>query len=537
MDQRIEKQGTEKPDHGVMLSRTEQSLAVVFPASAEPQVRQDDEASMTGFNLSEFSLAPLSLKTRRERTRLFEWNYKAQQFFFEVSYGDPAPNAYTDDVLLVLSSLMYRSKKPLFTRASIYEILRIQGVRHKPSKQQIDQVVRHLDALCGTTIRTNFVYDREEKRWHSVRTVVLAGYTYKDERGKLRRWRVQNPDGAAVEIVREQRVFELKDFSFAPHFIRYFLRDPVPIDLGAYFALAQPTPKRIFRYGNKYVQTVGHHALDLHLFCLSRVGMSTAYVLERRVSDLASRMRAYANRVNDIGGMLVRIEQSGTASGYKISFARAAPQISLFTGEHASYSKAEREAFKCLRGGGVWPNVARSLVLRCREAYGTDGGRYIVFAARQFRKVVDDGALRAPPDKRGGVLAEAVKHDWYYPAFYEWKTRQETSQRKQEERRYEQSAPPSAGQPAAPWGGAERGGGTGEAFDLDAFARDHASLYGRLVDAVTPHYRPSPEAPVSQEHLDTMKASAIRHYAIQCLKEIRAGNTDFFPRNLTQESR
>ena len=529
-------------------SQVGNTLTVTFPRSEQLTPSPRSVSASTGFNLSEFSLAPLDLRTQHlaHDKRIFEWTYNRDDTnhtcFFEVQYGEPAPNAYTEDALLVLAHLMYQSDTPLTTRASIYEILKLQGQRHKPNKTQIDQVVRHLDALCAMQIHTNFVYDREDREWRSVKTGVLSGYSYKDERGKVRRCRAFVRHGAkteAVEIFRKQRVFELKEISFAPLFIKYFLRDTIPIDLGVYFTLQRPTPKRIYRYGNKYVQTVGHHAMDLRLFCLSRIGMSPCYVMERHPSYLAARIRKHANRVTETGHLTVGIERSGTPSGYKITFDKASAQIPLFAGL-TSFTELEKEAFRALRKGGVWDTVARGLVVTKRNALGKEGARYITFAVRQFLKYfVKAGKLRVPPEKQGGVLARAIKSDWYYPPFYEQQATEERRLWREEDLRYpaEPAPAPTSRRELTVGHITPRGDIPDSSSTLDRFPHDHPETYRQIVDAVTLQYdTPPPSLNLSDALLETMRQEAIRSYCLQCITEFNRGNHTFFPQNLLSDS-
>src|SRR5690606_20163470 len=108
-----------------------------------------------------------------------------------------------------------------------------------PGKSQINQIVRDLNALMDTTVDTNFLYDREAREWSAVRTSILAGYTYKDREGKVRRQirREFNAAGQVIRYVAEERVKELKRISWAPDFYRFFVRDVVPLDLAVYLSL------------------------------------------------------------------------------------------------------------------------------------------------------------------------------------------------------------------------------------------------------------------------------------------------------------
>lgn len=272
--------------------------------------------------------------------------------------------------------------------------------------------------------------------------------------------------------------------------------------------------------------------------------MSPCYVLERHPSYLAARIRQHANRVTETGQMAVRIERSSTPSGYKISFDKPSTQIPLFTGL-ASFTELEKEAFKALRKNGVWDNVARALVVEKRNAFGKDGARYIVYAIRYFRKhIVKAGKLRVPAEKLGGVLAKAIKLDWYYPHFYEQKATEERRLWREEHLRY----PEPTGQrgddrdssrlPREDEAAPRRGGTRTKPLEeytsrLSRFAQDYPDTYERIVAAVTPRYASPPAGlALSRANLETMKAEAIRTFCLQCLTEFDRGNVSFFPLNL-----
>jgi len=515
---------------------------VTFPKSEKLTPEPISLPTVVGYNLSEFSLSPLGRKTshlasRRER---YEWitaldDGTERECFFEKSYGDPAPNAYTEDVLLVLTHLAHNSTNPLSFRTSFYEIFKLQGGNYRPGDSQTRQATRHLDALCGMWIRTNFVYDLEDEEWVSVRTGVLAGYTYKDEKGKVRKRRVKTKRGEDdeefVEVVQQERVFELKKVSFAPDFYEHFVRDTVPIDLATYFALEKPTAKRIYRFGNKYIQTLGHHSLDLQVFCVSRIGMSYEYVAAKRPSYLAAKIRPYTNRVNETGKIIVEVEKSNTPSGYKITFDRPVVQIPLIS-TGTSYTDAEHKAYQLLVKHGIYTNVARGIVAKYRNMLGREGARYIRFTVRQFqRDLVDSGKLKVPASGRPGVLKKAFDKNWYYSDFYEWQAKEEKRAWRDEHAKYplihvHQPSTPSAEPPVHPVGEVLV---NTRAFSLDQFKEGYPDVYQRVVDVVTQRYDEFAEYGLPEARLEEMKRGSIEVHCKKCLEEFEEGNRDYFP--------
>ncbi len=537
--------------------RTEGNFSVLtFPKSTKPAFEQVSLPSVVGYNLSEFSLSPLGQRTQHLANGIVrhEWTQKLdgggeRLCFFEKSYGSVAPNSDTEDVLLILNHLANQSDDPLSVKTSIYEILKLQGNKHRPNRQQIQQVVRHLDALYGMSLRTNFVYNREKKNWETVRTRVLAAYAYKDEAGRVRKRRVRikrgEGDHEQVEIIVEQRVKELSEVNFTPIFYRCFIKDSVPIDLGVYFGLGLPTSKRIYRFGNKYIQIFGHHSLDLQLFCVSRIGMSPDYIEKYKPSILASKIRPHAKRVTESGKMVVMVEKTNSMpSGYKITFDRPTLQLPL-PSLASSYTKAEEKAHRLLVDNGIYPNVATALVVKCRNVIGKDAPRYIDFVVRRFKRDwVKSGKLKVPVHKTPGVLKSFFDNNWYYPYFIEWSAEAEKRERREEAARYahqgltdvssllsqtpHQSVAAQTPTPVL---------GQTHLFSLDRFKVDYPEPYQRIYEAVDQRYQVEgiEGLDISDLQLAGIKKRAIVFYCEQCFKEFEKGKTDYFPPSLIEE--
>lgn len=524
-----------------------------YPKQSSPGLEDASLPAVDGYNLAEFSLSPLGQRTHHlsGNTIRHEWTQigkggEERLCYFEKSYGSVAPNSETEDILLILTHLARQSDDPLTVETSIYEILKTKGFSHTPNKQQIAQVVRHLDALYGMSLKTNFVYDREKKDWKGVQTRVLGAYSYKDEAGKVRKRRVKKRRGkgeAAVEVVTEQRVMELSEVNFTSLFYRHFVEDSIPLDLGVYFALGLPTAKRLFRFGNKYVHTFGHHALDLQLFCISRIGMSPEYVEKHNASYLASKLRPYAQRVNETGQFAVEIEKSNaTPSGYKITFDEPTVQMAI-PSLASSYTQAEEKAHKLLIKQGLYANVARSIVIRCRKAIGKDAARYVRFVVGRFeREWIKTEKLSVPKQKVPGVLKTFFDKDWYYPHFIEWCAEKERKERAEESARYGGHEvgenPFQASYLAAFSGGGEEHPpkAAPSSFSLAAFREAFSEVYDRIVAAVGERYRLEniEGGSITEAQLAEMRTRAIAVYARQTWEAQRRGEEDYFPPTLEQ---
>ena len=519
---------------------------VRYPRQSGPTLEESTIPTLDGYNLAEFSLSPLSQRTQHLSgdTIRHEWTQlnkagEERLCFFEKSYGNVAPNSETEDILLILTHLARQSDDPLTVETSIYEILKTKGFAHRPNKQQIAQVVRHLDALYGMSLHTNYVYDRKKKDWKGVKTRVLAAYSYKDEDGKVRKRLVKvrrGEGGEAVEIVTEQRVKELSEVNFTSLFFRHFVEESVPLDLGVYFALGLPTAKRLFRFGNKYAHTFGHHALDLQLFCISRIGMSPEYVEKHNASYLASKLRPHAQRVNETERVAIEIEKSkSTPSGYKIIFDTPTVQMTI-PSLASSYTQAEEKTHKLLIRHGIYPNVARSIIIRCRKAIGRDAARYVEFVVRRFEKEwVKAEKLTVPEHKTPGVLKTFFDRDFYYPHFIEWRAEKEKRERAEESARYggrTGESPFHASFFATPSGVGETPPprGTEGTFSLAAFREQSRKLYDRVAAAVNARYQlENIEGEITEAQLAPMRERAFEIYAKQAWEAQRRGEEDCFP--------
>lgn len=499
-------------------------------------------SAVDGFNAAEFSVSPLSRQTSHMAGDVIrhEWVQKREghthQCFFQVEYGRQAPNSQTEDLLLLLAHLARQSPDPLTVEASIYELIKLQGSKSRPNQQEINRLVAHLDALMATIIDTNSVYDRDRKEWFGVRTSVLAGYKYKDEEDSVRQRIVPFVDEHGNLHTFAKQVRELHSVNFSPAFYEHFLKDAIPFDLGTYFSLRLPTAKRVYRFGNKYVQTFGSHSLDLQLFCLSRIGMSPSYVEKyKKPSLLASKLRRAVARVNETGHIHVRVEKSKTApSGYLVHFDKPVTQLPLLkVGE--SFTQAEHDAHKILVRAGLYPNVAHKVVVRCRHDFQRDAEKYIRFVVRSFHTDwIKTGKLKVPADKAGGVLKRFFDDNWYYPHYIEHRATKEKQEWKDEHKRYADT-PRDLGSIAAET--QPELAITPASFALERFKGEHAELYARLEAAVHQRYSASASAGTmgfTAHELKVMADRALALYCKQCFDALARGETDVFPEPLRE---
>ena len=171
------------------MDNVQKSISV---SKREEERERSSRPAAVGVNIADFPIAPLVedtafLKNSTVRHELSAKVDGAADRYLEIRYGDIVPNCHTEDFLIILSSIASRSEDPLAFKASFYKIHQIRGARSKINKQTIDQYVRHLDALRHTSERTNFIKDTKSGRWKTVDTQVLAGYSYFDEDGYVRK--------------------------------------------------------------------------------------------------------------------------------------------------------------------------------------------------------------------------------------------------------------------------------------------------------------------------------------------------------------
>ena len=208
---------------------------------------------------------------------------------------------------------------------------------------------------------------------------------------------------------------ELADIHFSKAFIRHFVEDAVPLDLATYFQLEWPTAKTLYRIANRYVQADGSRTFDLKRFCLGKLGMSRGFVEHSPyISKLAGHLRRHVQRVNETADSVrVAIEKDrAMPSGYRIALDGPARKVSS-SSPTAGFTERERQAFKALRGYGVYPNTAASIVQRCRRVLDREAADYIAFVIQRFEtKYLETGTIRAPKSKQGGVLAHTIRHTW-----------------------------------------------------------------------------------------------------------------------------
>ncbi len=527
------------PEGKKTIAHTRQDRLALKPATLPSSI---------GFNLSEFSLSPLAQKTKHlaNSTLRHEWNINVSDgkkpCFFEVTYGSVAPNSDSEDILMVLTHLANEAENPLSVRTSFYQIHQLCGHRHRASAQQIGQYVRHLDALYGMDVKTNFVYDREIKDWKTVRTRVLAGYSYNDQHGVIRkrRFRVRSTDEneETVEILVEKPIKELYEFNFTDLFYRHFIQDSVPIDLGVYFSLGVQTAKRLFKFGNKYIHSYGSHSLDLQLFCMSRIGMSPTYVERYAPSKLASQLRPYARRVTETEHMRVSVEKSPSSPcGYKIIFepyGKQLPLPSLSTG----FTKAEEKAFSALTKHGIYPNISRDIIIATRKAMGRQAPEYINFVLRKFsREWVSAGKLKVPKDKTPGVLKTFFDNNWYYPQFMERQSEKRRQEQSAERKRFPNSPTPIStilGESNIKGVDVKSLSSNSNEFSLSEFKSSSPEVYKRIVKAVKSQYNSvgKNDLKLSKNELEKIIDRAVNIYCEQTFKHILNGDVNYFPSGL-----
>lgn len=402
------------------MSKEKETKKHIVPAKKErPTPERQSNMSIDGFNLAEFSLSPLTYQTREfaHKELFYEWEQvldgELRQCYFKISYGETPPNADTEDYLLLLFFLGQMKNTPLALETSFYEILKTKGIDYTPNKQQIHSIIRHLDALMDLKIETNFIYDRKTKKWNKgIKTGVISGYEYKSKKQRLKRL-------SASDTIED--IQELDTIYFDPAFYKYFVADNISFDLATYFLLENPTPKRMYRFGNKYAKNFGSFGLDLVHFCITRLGMKKSYVDGfKYISKLASKLRPHASRVNEtVDELEITIQKDKKQpSGYKIYF------CDNTEGEQKKaslegFTKAEKKLYEELCKEGIYPSPARNLVVKLRTYLGRLGAAYADYTIKAFRKYEKKG-LKIDKKNRGGVLLQAFNDHWYYPAFMEW---------------------------------------------------------------------------------------------------------------------
>ena len=410
--------------------------------------------SVDGYNLSEFCLSPAAQNTKQyaNGTKRFDWIQKVagieNEFFFQIDYGKTPPNGFTEDLLLLMIHLMHEQGTHENIKTNVHRLKKIQGYKHKPSKRSSQEMVRHMESLFQLAITTNFIYDREEKQWGDsvLRQRVLSEYIYEGsgiERVRKLKRGIKNEAGETIDvelITNKEKLMSLKEFSFTKSFSTTFLKDTVTIDLATYFSLERIIPKRMYRYGNRYVKTFGGHSLDLHQFLVSRIGLSERSIDAHKYFSgfVGSKVKPHVERVNLTEDMLVRVEKSQTPSGYIISFNKPSKQL-FFAGFTAGFNKTEKRAFKLLCDNQIYQQVAKGLVNKYRKKFGKEAYDYIRFVVREFNKKVKDGSIRTQEKYRGGALKKWFDNDWLYPHYNEYVAEKTKQVEKKEYEMFERS--------------------------------------------------------------------------------------------------
>ena len=413
------------------MAKKKETKATLVPRKKEVNVFEKIKLEgVDGFNLAEFSLSPLNYQTKElaYTESHFEWYMQVgkveRKFYFKLSYGATAPNAQTDDYLLILLDLLKKKGKGMILETSFYEIHKAKGGRHKPSKREIESIVRHLNALTDIKIETNHIYDREEKAWNSgVVTRVISSYKYKTKNHQ-RIKKSYDGNGQEIELISE--IQELDVIVFDPIFYEHFVRDKINIDMQTYWALETPTARRLYRYGNKYVQSFPKKVADIDLvhFCMTRMRMSPEYIEGLKyTSKIVSKLKRSVARFNDtVPNIQVGMGKDKTQpSGYKISFKNIASSDPTLFGKQQmdsiqAFTSAELKAYKALLKNGIYPNVANKLVISLRQMLGRKTVQYIEYALKKFNRQ----KWNISDNERGGVLYKAFELGWYRAAFEEW---------------------------------------------------------------------------------------------------------------------
>lgn len=416
----------------------------IVPSKKErPKSKPMSIQSLDGFNLAEFSLSPLTFKTKNlaHKKLSFEWTQNLgavenANCYFRLSYGEVPPNASTEDYLLVLLYLAQKKGDPLSLETSFFEIMKTKGATYRPNKKDTESILRHLDALMDIKIETNYLYDREKNSWNrGIKTRVISSYTYKNK--QQQRTRQITRDGERIQSLEE--VHELERITFVPEFYNYFVKDNISFDLATYFSLEKPTAKRIYRFGNKNIQQFGQFEIDFVHFCVTRIGMLQSYVDSfTYVSKLVSKVRPHVNRVNEtIDNFRVEIVKDKTKpSGYKVIFEKVKNVgTSKATETQNSFTTTEKKVYELLLKNGLYASVARNLVLKFRTHFGRKAIDYVGFVLKEFKNFEKKG-LQVKLEKRGGVLQKAFEDEWYFPHFMEWSSKKEAKEAKEEAKRY-----------------------------------------------------------------------------------------------------
>lgn len=417
--------------------------APTLKPSLEPT--REPISSVDSFSLADMPIAPLTMQTSHlaNTSQRVEWeqivNGRKRKFYIEVSYGNVAPNADTETLLNILIHLANQAETFKEVPVSKYQTNMLQGHGTKGGDRG-KRIHRHLEAIYGMSIKTNFVWDRKKKKYKSVETRVLSGITYEsDEIGEKKIVTRELKDGTLQTFESDK----LESVTFAPDFVDNFLNDLIPIDLDVYFKIKNPTPKKLYKITNKFINTTQKDfGLDLIHFCKTRLGMKSEYLDDpTKTSRIASKLRPDLKRVNEFYpgdyDPITLTKDSSQPSGYKIVFSNIndSGQAQMFN-YIESFTSAEKDAFIQLKKENVWTNVAYKLVMELNRTLGKEGIEYIHYTLRRFKAYEQSNKIQVPPVKRPAVLMDAFKQNWYFSAFKEWHSKKQKEQEKEELKRY-----------------------------------------------------------------------------------------------------
>jgi hypothetical protein len=515
-----------------------------------PKLEKQSLQSIDGFNLAEFSLSPLSYQTKdlAHQQLSFEWEQnigddKNKHCFFKLSYGETPPNADTEDYLLLLLHLAQKKGNHLSVETSFYEIMKTKGLDYKPGKQYTEAIVRHLDALMDLKIETNFIYDRTTGKWNKgIKTRVITSYEYKTKEYSRTRL-IHSKDGRSPKRIDEE-IHELGKINFDPTFYKHFVKDAISFDLSTYFSLENPTPKRLYRFGNKYVNNLGTFGIDLVHFCITRLGMKRSYVESfSYVSKLSAKLKPHIKRVNEtVDNIEISISKSkGEPSGYKISFNKS-ESIELPTGKD-SFTKTEQKYYQILIENGIYPTPARKLIVKLRTHLGKGkrGGVYIEFTIRKFGLYQKRTTINLATSKRGAILLKAFQENWYFPEFMEWHNKKKKKEEKEEIERYgnlfEKIEAPKTVSNSVKTSKPAPKNILKQLFDFKTFVNDYNKLYSDIYAA----QKKTIEAAVEEYGMDFVTASKkmtieqviikrVKFYCEECFNEWQKGNPNYVPK-------
>lgn len=529
-----------------MPKKPKQKKDDLIPLKKEkPTLEKQSIKSIDGFNLAEFSLSPLTYQTKdlanKEITFKWEGNIggdKYKEFEFTLTYGSIPPNADTEDYLLLLLHLAQLKGTPISLKTNFHEIMKTKGIDYKPSKQQTNAIIRHLKALSTLRIKTNFIYDRETKKWNKgIDTGVISSYEYITK--EYNRTRLINTKDSSIPRESLEDIHELGTINFDPLFYKYFVEDAIEFDLATYFSLENPTPKRLYRFGNKYVNNLGTFGLDLVHFCITRLGMKRSYVEGfSYISKLSNKLKPHVKRVNEtVENIEVSIiKDKNTPSGYKIIFDKS-EQLQLPMNLD-SFTNSEKKLYKILIDNGIYPTPAKKLITKLRTHLGRKSVDYIPFVIKKFRAYVKRATLKVAENKQGAILLKAFENSWYFPEFMEWYSKKRKKEEQEEIARYgnlfEQTIQNIPNK--TPTSTSNKIGLFGQKFNIKSFKQDHKEIFDKIYVSQEKTVQEAIEAQgidfVTHQNRITVEQvvmKKVKFFCEQCFDEWKKGNKDYFP--------